>query len=203
MQVILQKEVQSLGREGDVVKVAGGYANNFLIPKGLAIMATAGNLKQLEQRRSSIAKREVALKSDAEAEAAKLEGKSVTITVKAGAEGRLYGSITTKDIAAAIEEQLGLAVDRRRIEHSHPIKQTGNFMLKVKLYPEVEPVVEVKVRSDQAEPEAMAAEAESVEAAVEEVSADSAVETESAESAAVEEEAAPASEDEEADEDEA
>jgi len=153
MQIILQAEVPSLGREGDIVKVAGGYANNYLIPKGLAVLATPGNLKQLEQRRSAISKREAVIRGEAEGQAAKLEGKSVTITAKAGAEGRLYGSITTKDIAAAIEEGLGVAVDRRRIEPSEPIKRAGDVTVKIKLYPEVEAAVLVKVLSDTAEAE--------------------------------------------------
>ncbi|MDP1808643.1 MAG: 50S ribosomal protein L9 [Actinomycetota bacterium] len=151
MQVILQAEVPSLGREGDIIKVAGGYANNYLIPKGLAVLATPGNLKQLELRRTVIVKREAIVRGEAEAHAAKLEGKSVTITAKAGAEGRLYGSITTKDMAAAIEDGLGVAVDRRRIEPSDPIKQAGDVTVKIKFYPGVEASVVIKVISDMAE----------------------------------------------------
>lgn len=153
MQVILQTEVPSLGREGDVIKVAGGYANNYLLPKGLAILATPGNLKQLELRRAVIAKREAVVRGEAEGHAAKLEGKSVTITAKAGTEGRLYGSITTKDIAAAIEDGLGVAVDRRRIEPSDPIKHAGDATVRVKFYPGVEASVTIKVISDTTEAE--------------------------------------------------
>jgi len=153
MQVILQAEVPSLGREGDIIKVAGGYANNYLIPKGLAVLATPGNLKQLELKRTAIAKREGVVRGEAEAYAAKLEGKSVSITAKAGAEGRLYGSITTKDMAAAIEDGLGVAVDRRRIEPSDAIKQAGDVTVKIKFYPGVEASVVIKVISDMAEAE--------------------------------------------------
>ena len=151
MQVILQAEVPSLGREGDIIEVAGGYANNYLIPKRLAILATSGNLKQLELKRAVINKREAIVRTEAEGHAAKLEGKSVTITAKAGTEGRLYGSITAKDIAAAIEDGLGVAVDRRRIEPSDPIKHAGDVTVKIKFYPGVEASVVIKVVSDTAE----------------------------------------------------
>jgi large subunit ribosomal protein L9 len=161
MQVILQTEVPLLGREGDIVKVAGGYANNYLLPKGLAVTATPGNLKQLEQKRAAIAKREAIIRGEAEAQAALLEGKTLTMTVKAGAEGRLYGSITTKDIAVAIQEAHGLAIDRRRIEPSNPIKQTGDVALKIRLFPEVDASIIVKVVSDA--PEAATADTDAVQ----------------------------------------
>jgi len=145
MQIILQREVPSLGREGDVVKVAKGYANNYLIPKGLAIIATPGNLKQLEQKQAAITKREKVVRAAAEKEKSKLDGKTITIKAKAGEEGRLYGSITTKDIGAAIEADLGAKIDKRRIELAEPIKQAGDVMIKIKLYPEVEASIEIKV----------------------------------------------------------
>ena len=165
MQVILQAEVPALGREGDVVKVAGGYANNYLIPKGLAIIATPGNLKQLELRRALIAKREAVIRGEAAEQAAKLEGKSVTISAKAGAEGRLYGSVTTKDIAAAIEADLGVAIDKRRIEPAEPIKQAGDVTIKIKLFSDVEASLEIKIAPEIVEGEVAEVEvAESVEA---------------------------------------
>ncbi len=151
MQIILTKEVPSLGGEGDVVKVAQGYATNYLIPNGLAVIATSGNLKQLEHKRESINKRRVALKAQAEEEKSKIHEKKVTIIAKAGEEGRLYGSITTKDMAAAIEKDLGLEVDRRRIEPNHPIKQIGDTTIKIRLYPEVEAKVLIKVESEESE----------------------------------------------------
>ena len=151
MQIILTKEVPSLGGEGDVVKVAQGYATNYLIPNGLAIIATSGTLKQLENKRESINKRRSALKAQAEEEKSKIHEKKITIIAKAGEEGRLYGSITTKDMAAAIEKDLGLEVDRRRIEPTHPIKRIGDTIIKIKLYPEVEASVTIKVESEESE----------------------------------------------------
>ncbi len=145
MQIILKKEVPSLGREGDILKVAQGYANNYLIPNGFAVAATSGNLKQLDERRSGIKKRQEAHLAEAEEQKAKIHEKSLTMIVKAGAEGRLYGSISTKDMAEAIEKDLGLAVDRRRIEPSDSIKEVGEVMIKLKLYPGVEASVLVKV----------------------------------------------------------
>lgn len=172
MQVILQSEVPLLGREGDVVKVAGGYANNYLLPKGLAVIATAGNLKQLEQKRAAIAKREAVVRGEAEAQAAVLSGKSITITAKAGAEGRLYGSITTKDIVAAIAADHDLTIDRRRIEPSDPIKSVGEVSIKARLYPGVDASIIVKVISDA--PEAELAQTEEIEASEEAASAEEA-----------------------------
>ena len=145
MQIILKKEVPSLGREGDILKVAQGYANNYLIPNGFAVAATSGNLKQLDERRSGIKKRQEAHLAEAEEQKAKIHEKSLTMIVKAGAEGRLYGSISTKDMAEAIEKDLGLAVDRRRIEPSDSIKEVGEVTIKLKLYPGVEASVLVKV----------------------------------------------------------
>ena len=187
MQIILTKEVPSLGGEGDVVKVAHGYATNYLIPNGLAIIATSGNLKQLEHKRESINKRRVALKAQAEEEKSKIHEKSVTIIAKAGEEGRLYGSITTKDMAAAIEKDLGLEVDRRRIDPTHPIKQAGETTITIKLYPEVEAQVTIKVESEESETDAN-----------EETKTSAAPEPE--EATAVSEEQQPAEEDENKDE---
>lgn len=182
MQVILRTEVPSLGREGDIVKVAGGYGNNYLIPKGMAVIATPGNLKQLKQRRAVIAKREAVVRAEAQEQAAKLEGKSVTIPAKAGAEGRLYGSITMKDIAAAIEESLGVAVDKRRIEPSDPIKQAGDVMVRIKLYPEVEASVEIKVVPELVEGEASEAQAAEIKTTAEAAAAPAQEETAEVES---------------------
>jgi len=165
MEVILRQEVPSLGREGDIVKVASGYANNYLIPKGLAALATPGNLKQLEQKRAAIARREAVLMGESEEVKAKLDGKSITITAKAGAEGRLYGSVTTKDIAKAIEEQLGLAVDRKRLEPPEPIKQAGDATVTLRLYPEVAASIEVKIVPEQVEAEVTEEEAAQLRAA--------------------------------------
>jgi large subunit ribosomal protein L9 len=151
MEVILRQEVPALGREGEIVKVANGYANNYLFPKGLAVIATKGNLKQLEQKRGSLAKKEEAARAEARELAGKLESQTVTIEAKAGAEDRLYGSVTAKDIAAAVEEKLGLKIDRRRLQLAEPIKQAGEVAIPVKLHPDVEASLKVEVVAQSAE----------------------------------------------------
>ncbi len=151
MEIILQEEVTALGHEGDVVTVARGFASNYLIPKGIAVRATKGNLKQLEQKRSVIAKRFEAAQADAKALAKKLNDKSVTINAKAGEEGRLYGSVTVKDIAAAIQEELGVEIDRRRILTAEPIKAAGEVTVRIRLQANVEVSLGVKVVAEQAE----------------------------------------------------
>ena len=114
MKVILLGELRGKGGEGDVVDVAQGYAENYLFPNRMAIAATPGNIKQLEERRHNIAKREERRIADAEATKAALDGKRVLINVKVGEEGQLYGSVTTAMIAEAVEAQLGVIIDRKR-----------------------------------------------------------------------------------------
>ncbi len=145
MEVILQQSIDALGREGDIVRVAPGYANNFLIPKGLAVIANPGNLKQLEQKRAVISKRQAASREEAEAIAKAFDGQGVTIEAKAGREGKLYGSVTTKHIAEAIQESFSVEIDKKRIIPSDPLKEAGEFDLKVRLHPDVEAALKVKV----------------------------------------------------------
>ena len=145
MKVILLGELRGKGGEGDVVDVAQGYAENFLVPKRMAIAATPGNIKQLEERRHNIAKREEKRIADAEAVKAALEGKNVTVDVKVGEEGQLFGSVTTTMIAAAIKDQLGVEVDRKRVERSAAIKQAGIHEVNVNLYREIGATLTVTV----------------------------------------------------------
>ena len=116
MKVILLGEIKGKGGEGDVVDVAQGYAENYLFPKKLAVAATKGELKQLEQRRNNIAKREEKRLADANALKASLDGKQVTVDVKVGDEGILFGSVTAAMVADAIKAQLDLDIDRKRVE---------------------------------------------------------------------------------------
>ncbi len=145
MEIILQEEVPALGREGDIVDVARGYANNYLIPKGMAVQATRGNRKQLELKGVGIEKRHKEARSEAQALADKLTDKSVTITAKAGEEGRLYGSVTVKDIAEAIQADFGIEVDKRRIVPGDPIKKAGEVTIRVRLQSDVEASLVVNV----------------------------------------------------------
>ena len=125
MKVILLGEIKGKGGEGDVVDVAQGYAENYLFPKKLAVAATKGNLKQLEERRNNIEKREAVRIADANALKESIDGKSVTVDAKVGDEGVLFGSVTASMVADAIKADLGVEVDRKRVELGKPIKVAG------------------------------------------------------------------------------
>jgi large subunit ribosomal protein L9 len=156
--IILTANVENLGAEGDAVTVADGYARNFLFPRSLAMPATAGNMKRIEALRK---KRDAALAAQL-AEAQELVGKlskqSFTITASAGADEKLYGSVTAADIADALKKE-GLEVDRRKIALEHPIRTTGVFDVDVKLHPEVTTKVKVWVVAGDAQAPAASAEA--------------------------------------------
>ena len=172
MKVILLDEIKGKGGEGDVVEVAQGYAENFLFPKKLAVAATKGNLKQLDERRNNIAKREAVRLATANETKAAFEGKTVTVD-----EGILFGSVTAAMIADAIKAQLGMDIDRKRVELGKPIKVAGAHTVAISLYREIkaEVVVLVGVTAEE-----LAAEAE-VEEAAEVAEAETAeVETEAA-----------------------
>ena len=145
MKVILLSELRGKGGEGDIVDVAQGYAENYLFPQRIAIAATKGNIKQLEERRHNIAKREEKRISDAEATKAALEGKNVTVEAKVGDEGQLFGSVTTTMIADAVKDQLGVEIDRKRIERVAAIKTAGVHKVSVNLYREISAVLEITV----------------------------------------------------------
>ena len=177
MKVVLLDEIKGKGGEGDVVEVAQGYAENYLIPKKLAVAATKGNLKQLEERRNNIAKREAVRLADANALKEKLDGQQVTVDAKIGEEGVLFGSVTSQMIADAIKAQLDIEIDRKRIELGKPIKVAGTHEVAVSLYREIRANVVVLVGVT-AEEEAVEAEAEEAPEAVAEETAE--VETEAA-----------------------
>ena len=169
MKVILLGEIKGKGGEGDVIDVAQGYAENYLFPKKLAVAATKGNLKQLEERRNNIAKREAVRLAAANSLKETLEGKQVTVDAKVGDEGILFGSVTAAMIADAIKDQLGIEIDRKRIELGKPIKVAGAHEVAISLYREIRATVVVLVGVT-AEEEAAADEAEqpAEEAAAEE-----------------------------------
>ncbi|MDY4041827.1 MAG: 50S ribosomal protein L9 [Collinsella sp.] len=166
MKVVLLDEIKGKGGEGDVIEVAQGYAENYLIPKKLAVAATKGNLKQLEERRRNIAKREEVRIANANATKEALEGKSVTVDVKVGEEGVLFGSVTAPLIADAIKAELGVEVDRKRVELGKPIKLAGTYPVEISLYREIRATVTVMVGTEalEAEEEAAEEETEAVEA---------------------------------------
>lgn len=165
MKVILLQELKGRGGEGDVVDVAPGFAVNYLLPRKLAMEATSGNLKQLEQRRHNIEKREATRLSDADALRNALEGKTVRLEAKVGDEGRLFGSITTPMIESAIKEQLGVEVDRRKIDTHGAIKESGPHVIDVTVYRDVRAQLTVEVVGEGAAvPSTVVAEVEGVTA---------------------------------------
>ncbi len=142
MEVILREEVEKLGRRGDVVKVAAGYARNFLLPKRMAVVATDSNKKIVEQEKQAHLRREAKEIGDASDLAKIMAAVEITIAQKAGENDQLFGSVTANDIAAALEKQ-GYAVDRRKVHLGEPIKTLGDFRAAVKLHREV--TIEVPV----------------------------------------------------------
>nr|WP_281282704.1 50S ribosomal protein L9 [Thermosediminibacter litoriperuensis] len=143
--MILLQDVKSLGKKGDLVNVADGYARNFLFPKNLAVEATPGNLAKLEQEKRARENKLAREKQEAEELAGKIKSSTVTLKVKAGEQGKIFGSITSKDIAEALNKQHGLDIDKRKIQLDEPIKSLGSYEITVKLHPEVEARLIVRV----------------------------------------------------------
>jgi large subunit ribosomal protein L9 len=152
MEIILLKDVDNLGPAGEIREVAAGYARNYLIPRGLATVVTKASLKQLELQRQAEARRQEKLEAEAREIATELEGLTLTFLAKAGEKDRLYGSITTGDIAGALERETGESVDRRKIDLEDPIRELGTYAVPVKLLPDVTPSVTVVVQKEE-EPE--------------------------------------------------
>lgn len=144
MQVILNKDVKGTGKAGDIVNVSDGFARNMLFPKGLATEATAANVRNLEKQKANEAAKKAEEKAAAQDLAKRLEEAKVTIKTKSGEGGRLFGSITSKDIAEAAKKQ-GYDIDKKKIQLNSPIKSIGRFDIKVKLYPEVVGTLTVEV----------------------------------------------------------
>ena len=145
MQVILRSDVPELGKRGDVLDVSDGYARNYLVPKGLAMKASSGATAQAASMRRARDLRDAQDRSAAESLATTLVPKVITVTARAGAEGRLFGSVTAADIAAAIEEQTGAQIDRRKLVLSEPVKSLGTHVVPAKLHSDVEFPVAVEV----------------------------------------------------------
>ncbi|MEV6005761.1 50S ribosomal protein L9 [Streptomyces sp. NPDC051976] len=143
--IILTNEVSGLGAAGDVVDVKPGYARNYLVPRGLAIAWTKGGEKDVEQIRRARRIREIHSLEDANAVKAQLQGVKVKLSTRAGDTGRLFGSITPADIAAAIKAAGGPVVDKRRVEVGTPIKTLGSHKVSVRLHSEVEAVLDLEV----------------------------------------------------------
>lgn len=160
MKVLLVQDVVKLGKIGEVKEVSGGYGRNYLIPQGLAVLATRGQVKQAEERAASQHKRDQAARKDAQALADKFNGHTLRFTARVGEQDRLYGSVTSSDIAEKLAEVVGAEIDRRKIGLDEPIKRVGIYQIPVRLMSGVEPVVTVVVEGEEgslqlpAEPEA-------------------------------------------------
>ncbi|KPV54126.1 50S ribosomal protein L9 [Kouleothrix aurantiaca] len=148
MKVLLTQDVEKLGKAGEVKEVSGGYGRNFLLPKGFAVLATRGQVKQAEERIAANQKRVQAARKDAEALAARISGQTLRFVARVGELDRLYGSVTSSDIAEKLQQQTGVEVDRRRIDLDEPIKRIGIYPIKVQLMAGLEPVLNVVVEGE-------------------------------------------------------
>ncbi len=147
MKVILLEDVKKLGSKGDIVEVSDGYGRNFLIPRGLAVAADASNLKQLQHDKKVEQRKEARELQEAQELKRRLESMSFTLDVKSGDKGRLFGSITSGDIAEAVKKQADVEIDRRKIELPDPIKSVGDYSVSVRLHPKVTAQLKVVVRA--------------------------------------------------------
>ncbi|MEE6281703.1 50S ribosomal protein L9 [Georgenia sunbinii] len=143
--IILTHEVSGLGTAGDVVEVKDGYARNFLFPRGLATGWTKGAQKQIDQMRQARKKRQVATVEEARSIRDSLQSKPVVVSARSGAGGRLFGAVTTTDIAEAVKAAGGPSVDKRKIEVSSPIKSLGEHKVQIRLHEDVQATVEISV----------------------------------------------------------
>ncbi|HEX5871149.1 MAG TPA: 50S ribosomal protein L9 [Longimicrobium sp.] len=148
MQVILRDRIENLGDAGDVVDVKPGYGRNYLIPKGLAYEASPANVRRMEAERAARGRKEAETLSEARQQAGAIEGVSLTFNARAGQEGKLFGSITSGDIADKLAEQ-GITIDRRQIELEEPIKSLGVHSVPVRLHTQVRPEIKVWVIAEE------------------------------------------------------
>jgi large subunit ribosomal protein L9 len=147
MEVILREHVENLGRRGDIVKVAEGYARNYLLPRKLALAVTEGNKRQIERERKIVEAREVEEKTQAEAFASRLASVEIAIPRRVGEHDTLYGSVTAADIVQALEKQ-GFAIDKRKVQLGEPLKQLGEFTVPIKIHREITAPIKVTVTKE-------------------------------------------------------
>jgi len=148
MKVILQQDVKGQGKKGQLVDVSDGYARNFLLPKKLAVIATADNMNTMKQQEKARKAQEAAEKAEAEATAKKLESLTVKIAAKAGEGGRLFGAVTAKEVSEALAAQHGVSIAKTKLVLDEPIKSCGGYKIKAKLGYEVSGVVNVMVTEE-------------------------------------------------------
>lgn len=148
MELLLREDVDNLGTRGEIVKVRPGYGRNFLLPRGLAVQATAANVKAIQKQRETLLKKAAVEKSTAEEQSALLQKASLEFSRKVGEHGVLYGSVTSMDIAEALAAQ-GYEIDRKKIQLAEPIKEVGDFEVPVKLHREVTANLKVSVKKEE------------------------------------------------------
>lgn len=148
MKVLLTKDVEKLGRAGELKDVSGGFGRNYLIPQGFAVLATKGQVKQADERMRAERHRTELARRDAEALAGRLNGQTLRFVERVGEQDRLYGSVTNVDIAEKIKQQLALDIDRRRIDLEDPIKRVGNYAVTVRIASGVSAVINVVVEGE-------------------------------------------------------
>ena len=149
MLVLLKQDVKGSGKAGDIVKVSDGYARNMLLPKVLAVEATDANIRAAEKQKERIAQKAAEDRAAAEELSEALKEKSITIKAKAGEGGRLFGAITSKDIAEAASAQLNLEIDKKKIELDSPIKSVGTYTAILRLYSEIKGELNISVESEE------------------------------------------------------
>ena len=150
MKVILTGDIKSLGKEGEVKEVADGYARNFLIPRGLAVEATSGKMKETEEKKERLEKQKDRETAQAQVLKNKLDGKIVVLQARAGGADKLFGAITSREIAEAIQTQHGIKIDKKKVELGDPIKHLGEYPIKLKIYPAIQAEITVKVEAEKA-----------------------------------------------------
>lgn len=146
MEIILLEDVKSLGKKGDVVKVNDGYARNYIIPKKIGLEATPKNLNDLKIQKAKEEKIQNEILEEAKKLAKELEEKSVEVTLKTGKDGKIFGSVSTKEIAVAVKSQLGYDIDKKKLQLTEPIKSLGIFNVPLKIHPKVTTSLKVKVK---------------------------------------------------------
>jgi large subunit ribosomal protein L9 len=147
MEIILLQDVKALGKKGEIVKVSDGYARNFILPKKLGMEATKQNLYDLNAQKAAEARKQKELLEEARKQAKKLEELTITVKIKAGEGGKMFGSVSTKEIAAAVKEQFGLEFDKKKLQLNEPIKHAGTYTIPVKLHPQVTAQMKVTVEA--------------------------------------------------------
>ncbi len=147
MKVILTQDVKNLGKEGDIKDVSDGYARNYLIPRGLVVEATTANLKEKEDQASRLQKQKDREKTQAQALYDRLNGKSITITARSGGGDKLFGAVTSKEIADALNQQFKVKLDKKKVDLGEPIKHLGEYPVKIKIYPQIQAEITVRVEA--------------------------------------------------------